>query len=113
MMAQQTFFTAVDAVRLYIGATDIAGCAERGLSGMADMEKVLKGLELCIDQHKDCHNCCYYHTGVFCTDVLMRDAMELLKEQEAKIERLEHDLSVAEKLLRQRKQLGKAVRWDD
>lgn len=49
---------------------------------MVDREKVIKGLGLCIDEHKDCNNCCYHNVGIFCVDVLMRDALELLKEQE-------------------------------
>lgn len=51
---------------------------------MAGREKVIKGLELCNNhQNRDCTECPYNDGTLFCADVLMCDALELLKEQEA------------------------------
>ena len=65
---------------------------------MPDREKVMKGLEHCM--HIDtvfCADCPYdYADSSDCVVELAKNALELLKVQEAKIERLEHDLSVAE-----------------
>ena len=60
---------------------------------MADIEKVIKGLESCLNN--DCHmdKCPYcefvYNEYVCLEDFLMRDALELLKEQQKRIETLE------------------------
>ena len=49
---------------------------------MADREKVVKGLEYCTGNHL-CSGCGYYDPdNVRCQKDLMRDALELLKEQE-------------------------------
>lgn len=49
---------------------------------MADREKVIKGLEYCIGHHL-CLGCGYYDpNNARCQKDLMRDALELLKEQE-------------------------------
>ena len=55
---------------------------------MADMEKVLNGLECCSNaMGEDCDNCPYKVEYDVCgIDYLQRDAIELLKEQEAIIE---------------------------
>lgn len=55
---------------------------------MPDREKVIKGLEKCIE-HEDCGDCPYVNA---CSDpfesavpCLMKDALELLKEQEPRV----------------------------
>lgn len=48
---------------------------------MPDMEKVIKALETC--RKTDCANC-EYNTEVCLIDEIISDALELLKEQEAK-----------------------------
>ena len=53
---------------------------------MADIEKVIKGLENCTNEGFCADNHCLYENVDNCVDVLMRDALELLKEQEAIIE---------------------------
>lgn len=60
---------------------------------MIDREKVIKGLKCCA------HGClvdCPYSKTDECGQRLPKDALELLKEQEEQIERLEHDLDVAQ-----------------
>ena len=63
---------------------------------MADREKVIKGLEFCLEdgcKGEECPYYCYYD----CDEVLRRDSFELLKEQEpVKPKLVEH----------------KAVKWD-
>ena len=67
---------------------------EKGGMMMVDREKVIKGLEchagLCSE------SCPYYNITDFCFEELCMDAIELLKEQEGQIERLEHDLAVTQ-----------------
>ena len=55
---------------------------------ITDIEMVLKGLECCSNpQGDDCDNCPYNEVGYCaeCTSSLAKDALELLKEQEAEI----------------------------
>ena len=48
---------------------------------MADIEKVIKGLEHCSFPCKEsCHDCPYYPNGVSGCAQLAKDALELLKE---------------------------------
>ena len=70
---------------------------------MVDREKVLKGLECCSESiSKACPMECPYRVECLMQDdtshmySVMRDALELLKEHEAQIERLEHDLTVTQ-----------------
>lgn len=55
-----------------------------------DREKVIKGLECCTSQYTRCDICPYWvHPGVpYCTE-MKRDALQLLKEQQERIETLE------------------------
>ena len=46
---------------------------------MADVEKVVKGLEICTE---GCGNSCPYFTQDCCSADLMEDALELMKEQQ-------------------------------
>ena len=52
---------------------------------MADIEKVIKGLECCTSENGqlNCEDCPYRKRNNFC-DNLERDALELLKEQKKK-----------------------------
>lgn len=68
---------------------------------MTERGKVIKGLDLCLSGESSACNDCPY--DVECAEAisvgpspLRRDALELLKEQEAEIERLEHDLAVTQ-----------------
>lgn len=47
---------------------------------MANREEVIKGLKLCINENRDCTECPYNDGTLFCADVLMRDALKLIKE---------------------------------
>ena len=49
---------------------------------MPDLEKVIKGLECCINAG-DCQNQCDYWPDNRCEHLMMIDALELLKAQEA------------------------------
>lgn len=54
---------------------------------MNKLEKVVKGLETCLSINKgeDCpKECPYYHDVCYEYDQLMRDALELLKDQEVR-----------------------------
>ena len=48
---------------------------------MTDREKVMTGLECLITNSVDCSTCPYAVDG-FCPELVAKDAMELLKEQE-------------------------------
>jgi hypothetical protein len=53
---------------------------------MADREKVIKGLEICVDRvpgKYTCNECPYEIDGNYCETNLAKDAIALLKEQEA------------------------------
>lgn len=64
---------------------------------MPDREKVANGLECCQHSSKSyCDRCPYLSSTNDCTADLASDAIALLKEQEEQIERLEHDLDVAQ-----------------
>ena len=48
-----------------------------------DREKVAKGLEICTSDGMFCEDNCPYYNNVFCKKLLMKNALALLKEQEA------------------------------
>lgn len=59
---------------------------------MAEISKVIQGLELCaydpdpgqkLKEIRSCPECPYYRAG--CSPQLIRDALALLKEQEARV----------------------------
>lgn len=66
---------------------------------MADREKVIKGLECCLqtDDVTECQiiDCPYHHWRDTCTEWLMKDAIKLLKEQEPRLIDL-HDFDNAD-----------------
>ena len=49
---------------------------------MAELERVIKGLEVCFDSSKECNGCPYIATP-YCKTTLCNDVTALLKEQEA------------------------------
>ena len=68
---------------------------------MADIDKVIKGLRCIKGDYIPCASCKYanadgYGRGDRCKKQCASDALALLKEQEAQIERLEHDLAVTQ-----------------
>ena len=63
---------------------------------MTDIEKVMLGLQLHALAFWDDDRCCPYFGSDKCTSQLCNDALELLKEQQSEIERLEHDLAVTQ-----------------
>lgn len=78
---------------------------------MAELEKVMNGLDCCINHGKeiprlgtfvcDFKNCTYkYYAETPCYRILIKDALSLLKAQEQEISRLKHhvDCNAAEKL---------------
>lgn len=62
---------------------------------MADQKTVVKELARCIKHDRECEKC-FYHNETFCRDVLMDDALELLKGQNKMHEetRIGHWISV-------------------
>ena len=62
---------------------------------MPDREKVLKGLELCTQGPAGCVKDCPYEEIIRCQYYLKKDALALLKEQEAEIRHLRLALDVA------------------
>ena len=53
---------------------------------MPDLEKVINGLEICVDREPGkytCNKCPYEIDGNYCEINLAKDALSLLKEQEA------------------------------
>ena len=91
---------------------------------MPDREKVVRGLEHCVgEEHANCENCPYLMdvVGVGCYTRLKRDALALLKEQEA-VEPIGgygfYICGVCKNPLNSASQkfcseCGKAVKWDD
>lgn len=81
---------------------------------MTDIEKVVKGLEHCAVRHK-CNNKCPYSNIIqdqnegmdSCVTQLSKDALELLKEQQAEIERLKDDKANVIKLLEKEREENK------
>ena len=51
---------------------------------MADIEKVIKGLECCSEK-QNCKDCPYFRFNASCQDDMNKDALELLKEQHGRI----------------------------
>ncbi len=52
---------------------------------MADREKVIRGLEYCIDPQALCCKCPYYNYGHCDPDKVRKDAIALLREQEPRV----------------------------
>ena len=52
---------------------------------MADREKVIWGLESCVDPQALCCKCPYYNYGHCDPDKVRKDAIALLREQEARV----------------------------
>ena len=93
---------------------------------MADMKKVLNGLECCADRtDRKCQICPYDSPdNIYCVSDITRDALELLKEQEpvhAQKREFAHmwfwccgscgvAITEGDKFCRN---CGKAVKWDD
>ena len=63
---------------------------------MPDKKKVMQGLECCIDPHVPCHDCPYDNHGHCDPDDLRRDALILLREQEARVMTLEEVIASEE-----------------
>ena len=89
---------------------------------MADLEKVIKGLEICVKIGKfaECIENCPYFSQRFgvgvCSENMMRDALALLKEQEERIaimrdsmEAMERRLAAAEGKLMEVKSVDQMV----
>ena len=71
---------------------------------MADTEKVIKGITHCLSRYVDglCDDCPYmgeldksYMIPMKCKEIIMRDAIALLKEQEVEIRQLRLALDIA------------------
>lgn len=68
---------------------------------MTDLEKVIKGIENCLSKYVDglCGDCPYmgeldksYMIPMECKEIIMRDALALLKEQEATIKQKDKEI---------------------
>ena len=67
---------------------------------MEDIEKVIKGIERCLicdisvvapEEAQNAYRECEYTVGLYCGEKeLLRDALELLKEQQARIKKYEY-----------------------
>ena len=85
---------------------------------MADIEKVIKGLEICKNHDgSNCLECPYFIDE--CVDDLCADALELLKKNEAVKPLSEHHLFICQMckkcLYREQKycdECGQAVKWE-
>lgn len=70
---------------------------------MSDREKVINALQCCLDDRQADCAACYQQGpgfGIVCRENLMRDALELLKEDERELNSLGKSLCDATKLLR-------------
>ena len=66
---------------------------------MADREKVIKGLMVCVDRipgKYSCDECPYEIDGNDCEINIAKDAIALLKEQEKRIEDLQDIIAILE-----------------
>lgn len=70
---------------------------------MIDREKVIKGLEHCISRYVDglCDDCPYmgeldksYMIPMKCKEIIMRDALDLLKDDETRIQYLKDHIAM-------------------
>lgn len=67
---------------------------------MADIEKVIKGLECCSNSQKnrcEANSCPYWVSECCCIDDMLNDALELLKEQEDLGKELENAIELIHK----------------
>ena len=54
---------------------------------MEKLNKVIVGLECCLDEERDCKSSCpYYRDEMGCMDDLMAEALEVLRKVEVKNE---------------------------
>ena len=79
---------------------------------MPDIEKVMNGLEHCSDRSCKCDKCAYWNPNrtiddEYCGAKVNRDALELLKEQQAEIDRLKNDKANVIKLLEKEREENK------
>ena len=54
-------------------------------------DEIKKMLDMCIDPNADCRGICKYCDYIYCQDYLCRDALNLINEQEAEIDRLKEE----------------------
>ena len=55
---------------------------------MANIEKVIRSIDRCVIKRGNCHECDYYtqlEQGMSCRNRLLKDALDLLKEQQARV----------------------------
>ena len=85
---------------------------------MADREKVIKGIDICLQRLRCGEDCPYYnYEKIGCMEQLRDDALELLKEQEAPI--LTIDDAVSELMdrhydrLKEQEEIKKLVRCNE
>lgn len=72
---------------------------QKGVIAMADYEKVIKGLMVCVDRipgKYNCNECPYEIDGNYCEINLAKDAITLLNDQKKKINELEEKLRLLE-----------------
>ena len=57
---------------------------------MADLEKTMRGLEICVERRVSCAECPYWEGDIICLNrhSLLADALALLREQEPEIKGL-------------------------
>ena len=74
---------------------------------MADIEKVIKALEVCSKIDDSCKNCPYskYKDVEDCSNTLLKDALELLKEQQKTRLEIAHEIVSGSILMYQGKEL--------
>ena len=58
---------------------------------MADLEKTMRGLEICVERRVSCAECPYWEGDIICLNrhSLLADALALLREQDERIKFLE------------------------
>jgi hypothetical protein len=65
-------------------------------------EDVMRALECCHQPVYSCEDCPYFGTtkgNVACSERLAKDALALLREKDAEIERLKHQISIYHKMI--------------
>jgi hypothetical protein len=66
---------------------------------MADREKVIKGIDVCLQRFHCGEDCPYFNVEFGCMEQLREDALSLLKEQEERIAIMRESMDAMEKRL--------------
>ena len=80
---------------------------------MADIEKVIKGIDICLQRFRCGEDCPYYNTEkIGCMEQLREDALELLKEYAVIKKNISNEIHETAKMFRRTEENGWIERCD-